>query len=180
MKQRVRQVTSKGKADCIKDQSKSHHGERLFASKRKTNCCEGKNRLHKKAKQNTSTRKIVRNKEKGRLHHCDPPLIRELFKKSSYYQYLFLCKYRIKFILFYHHMAARRRSFRGRYRIKFILSFHLILFIILFFRCCECITHQRTDGHWTNTTRHGCNKRAFGSYFFELHITIKAKSVLLS
>ena len=117
--------------------------------------------------------------KKGSSHHCGLPLIRELFKKSSYYQYLFLCKYRIKFILFYHHMAARRRSFRGKYRINFILSFHLILFIILFFRCCECITHQRTDGHWTNTTRNGRNKRAFGSDFFELHIAIKAKSVLL-
>ena len=174
----------------------------MFTSKRKTNRCKGKDRLHKRTKQIVLTRKagcinkrskshqrerlfatkrkIIRNKEKGRLHHCDPPLIRELFKKSSYYQYLFLCKYRIKFILFYHHMAARRRSFRGKYRIKFILSFHLILFIILFFRCCECITHQRTDGHWTNTTRHRCNKRAFGSDFFELHIAIKAKSVLLS
>lgn len=152
----------------------------MFTSKRKTNRCKGKDRLHKRTKQIVLTRKtgcinkrskshqreklfatkrkIVRNKEKGRLHHCDPPLIRELFKKSSYYQYLYLYKYRI----------------------NFILSFHLILFIILFFRCCECITHQRTDGHWTNTTRNGRNKRAFGSDFFELHITIKAKSVLLS
>ena len=95
--------------------------------------------------------------KKGSSHHCGLPLIRELFKKSSYYQYLYLYKYRI----------------------IFILSFHLILFIILFFRCCECITHQRTDGHWTNTTRNGRNKRAFGSDFFELHIAIKAKSVLL-
>ena len=130
----------------------------MFATKRKIvrnkkkDCSQQKERLF------TTKRKIICNKEKGRLHHCDPPLIRELFKKSSYYQYLYLYKYRI----------------------NFILSFHLILFIILFFRCCECITHQRTDGHWTNTTWHGCNKRAFGSNFFELHIAIKAKSVLLS
>ena len=40
--------------------------------------------------------------KKGSSHHCGLPLIRELFKKSSYYQYLFLSYFRLILTLHVH------------------------------------------------------------------------------